>query len=142
LFHFRIGHNRNDKSKPRVKKKKRKKDKSKPATRETQREREMAVRQRAVATLPSLIRSLRKESPKPTNPSALLSLRRAFSLYERLDQSHRQLPRRPAPLPTVPSIFSRFFPLQNAMNYHSIITLFLQPSKSNPFSHFNHTYFA
>jgi NADH dehydrogenase [ubiquinone] 1 alpha subcomplex assembly factor 3 len=55
--------------------------------RETQREREreMAVRQRAVATLPSLIRSLRKESPKPTNPTALPSLRRAFSLYDQIN---------------------------------------------------------
>ncbi|KAK9273491.1 hypothetical protein L1049_018301 [Liquidambar formosana] len=45
----------------------------------------MAVRQRALATLPSLIRSLRKESsPKPPN-QALPSLRRAFSLYDQIN---------------------------------------------------------
>ncbi|XP_059427848.1 uncharacterized protein LOC132161686 [Corylus avellana] len=45
----------------------------------------MAVRQRAAATLPSLIRSLRNECPKPTNPTALPSLRRAFSLYDQIN---------------------------------------------------------
>ena len=48
----------------------------------------MAVRQRAMGTLPNLIRSLRKESllnPKPTNPSVLPSLRRAFSLYDQVN---------------------------------------------------------
>jgi hypothetical protein len=55
--------------------------------REREREREMAVRQRAVGTLPNLIRSLRKESPNPklTNPVVLPSLRRAFSLYDQIN---------------------------------------------------------
>lgn len=45
----------------------------------------MAVRQRAAATLPSLLRSLRKERfPKPPN-QALPSLRRAFSLYDQIN---------------------------------------------------------
>jgi hypothetical protein len=92
------------------------------------REREMAVRQGAVATLPSLIRSLRKESPKPTNPSALPSLRRAFSLYDQINLIDN--------VPEDQLRFQRYlllplFPLQNAMNYHSTVTLFLQ--HSNPF---------
>ncbi|KAG6630476.1 NADH dehydrogenase [ubiquinone] 1 alpha subcomplex assembly factor 3 isoform X1 [Carya illinoinensis] len=46
----------------------------------------MVVRQRAVvATLPNLIRSLRKECPKPTNQAVLPSLRRAFSLYDQIN---------------------------------------------------------
>ncbi len=47
----------------------------------------MAVRQRAVGTLPNLIRSLRMESPNPklTNPVVLPSLRRAFSLYDQIN---------------------------------------------------------
>lgn len=45
----------------------------------------MAVRQRAAATLPSLLRSLRKERLlKPPN-QALPSLRRAFSLYDQIN---------------------------------------------------------
>ncbi|KAJ7961830.1 NADH dehydrogenase [ubiquinone] 1 alpha subcomplex assembly factor 3 [Quillaja saponaria] len=44
----------------------------------------MAVRQRAVAALPNLIRNLRKETPKPHN-QALPSLRRAFSLYDQIN---------------------------------------------------------
>uniref|UniRef100_A0A5B7BW90 NADH dehydrogenase [ubiquinone] 1 alpha subcomplex assembly factor 3 n=1 Tax=Davidia involucrata TaxID=16924 RepID=A0A5B7BW90_DAVIN len=44
----------------------------------------MAVRQKAVATLPTLMRALRKESPKPTN-QPLPSLRRAFSLYDQIN---------------------------------------------------------
>ncbi|KAA8515780.1 hypothetical protein F0562_018609 [Nyssa sinensis] len=43
----------------------------------------MAARQRAVATLPTLMRALRKESPKPNQP--LPSLRRAFSLYDQIN---------------------------------------------------------
>ncbi|KAB1225051.1 NADH dehydrogenase [ubiquinone] 1 alpha subcomplex assembly factor 3 [Morella rubra] len=45
----------------------------------------MVVRQRAVAALPNLIRSLRKESPKPMNQAVLPSLRRAFSLYDQIN---------------------------------------------------------
>ncbi|KAF5732817.1 hypothetical protein HS088_TW17G00350 [Tripterygium wilfordii] len=46
----------------------------------------MAVRQRAVTTLPKLIQSLRKERPKPIyNNHALPSLRRAFSLYDQIN---------------------------------------------------------
>ncbi|KAF7825685.1 NADH dehydrogenase [ubiquinone] 1 alpha subcomplex assembly factor 3 [Senna tora] len=44
----------------------------------------MAVRHSAVSTLPSLIRSLRKDSPKPLN-HALPSLRRTFSLYDQIN---------------------------------------------------------
>ncbi|KAI4297246.1 hypothetical protein L6164_037141 [Bauhinia variegata] len=46
----------------------------------------MAVRQRAVATLPNLIRSLRKESLnlKP-HTTSLPSLRRGFSLYDQIN---------------------------------------------------------
>lgn len=47
----------------------------------------MAVRQRAVTTLPNLIRNLRNEQPfklkPPHNP--LPSLRRAFSLYDQIN---------------------------------------------------------
>ncbi|KAG7946000.1 hypothetical protein I3843_14G016000 [Carya illinoinensis] len=45
----------------------------------------MAMRQRAVATLPNLIRSLRKECAKPTSQAPLPSLRRAFSLYDQIN---------------------------------------------------------
>ncbi|XP_015895139.2 uncharacterized protein LOC107429027 [Ziziphus jujuba] len=45
----------------------------------------MAMRERAVATLPKLIRSLRKEPPKPTFQKRLPSLRRAFSLYDQIN---------------------------------------------------------
>ncbi|PSS24569.1 NADH dehydrogenase [ubiquinone] 1 alpha subcomplex assembly factor like [Actinidia chinensis var. chinensis] len=45
----------------------------------------MAARQRVVATLPTLIRALRKESPKPPNQRSLPSLRRAFSLYDQIN---------------------------------------------------------
>ncbi|KAK3035485.1 hypothetical protein RJ639_034455 [Escallonia herrerae] len=44
----------------------------------------MAVRQRAVATLPMLMRVLKKESPNPSN-RPLPSLRRAFSLYDQIN---------------------------------------------------------
>ena len=44
----------------------------------------MAVRHKAVSTLPNLIRSLRKDSPKPNN-HALPSLRRTFSLYDQIN---------------------------------------------------------
>ncbi|KAJ4958817.1 hypothetical protein NE237_025928 [Protea cynaroides] len=44
----------------------------------------MAARQRAATTLPSLIRALRKESPKPPSRN-LPSLRRAFSLYDQIN---------------------------------------------------------
>ncbi|XP_043718471.1 NADH dehydrogenase [ubiquinone] 1 alpha subcomplex assembly factor 3 [Telopea speciosissima] len=44
----------------------------------------MAARQRAATTLPSLIRALRKESPKPANQN-LPSLKRAFSLYDQIN---------------------------------------------------------
>ena len=44
----------------------------------------MFVRQRAVATLPTLMRALRKEPPKPTT-QPLPSLRRAFSLYDQIN---------------------------------------------------------
>ncbi|CAI9291613.1 uncharacterized protein LOC111891436 [Lactuca sativa] len=43
----------------------------------------MAVRQKAVATLPTLMRALRKESP--SLPQRLPSLRRAFSLYDQIN---------------------------------------------------------
>ncbi|CAL5381095.1 unnamed protein product [Camellia sinensis] len=55
------------------------------------REREMAVRQRAVATLPTLMRALRKGTPNPNpnpklpNQQPLPSLRRAFSLYDQIN---------------------------------------------------------
>ncbi|KAK7287202.1 hypothetical protein RIF29_00331 [Crotalaria pallida] len=47
----------------------------------------MAVRQRAVTALPTLIRSLRREQPplKPHAHSPLPSLRRAFSLYDQIN---------------------------------------------------------
>ncbi|KAL5560712.1 hypothetical protein UlMin_036923 [Ulmus minor] len=47
----------------------------------------MAVRERAVATLPKLIGSLRKQLPKPKAPHQQLlpSLRRAFSLYDQIN---------------------------------------------------------
>ncbi|KAL9429830.1 hypothetical protein AB3S75_025259 [Citrus x aurantiifolia] len=45
----------------------------------------MAVRQRAVTTLPNLMRSLRKASPKATPNQPLPSLRRAFSLYDQIN---------------------------------------------------------
>ncbi|XWS74701.1 hypothetical protein CRYUN_Cryun01aG0020500 [Craigia yunnanensis] len=47
----------------------------------------MAVRGRAVETLPKLIRSLRKDSPSSTRSQAqaLPSLRRAFSLYDQIN---------------------------------------------------------
>lgn len=44
----------------------------------------MAVRHSAVAKLPNLIRTLRKDSPKPLN-HALPSLRRTFSLYDQIN---------------------------------------------------------
>uniref|UniRef100_A0A5B6ZEV0 NADH dehydrogenase [ubiquinone] 1 alpha subcomplex assembly factor 3 n=1 Tax=Davidia involucrata TaxID=16924 RepID=A0A5B6ZEV0_DAVIN len=44
----------------------------------------MAVRQKAVATLPTLMRALRKESPKPPH-RPLPSLRRSFSLYDQIN---------------------------------------------------------
>lgn len=44
----------------------------------------MGVRERAVSTLPTLIRTLRRESPKLQNPR-LPSLRRAFSLYDQIN---------------------------------------------------------
>lgn len=44
----------------------------------------MAVRQKAVAALPTLMRALRKEVP-PGNHTALPSLRRAFSLYDQIN---------------------------------------------------------
>ncbi|KAL4569611.1 hypothetical protein LXL04_025252 [Taraxacum kok-saghyz] len=43
----------------------------------------MAVQQRAVAMLPTLMRALRKESP--SLPQRLPSLRRAFSLYDQIN---------------------------------------------------------
>ncbi|KAG5042944.1 hypothetical protein AAZX31_03G088400 [Glycine max] len=48
----------------------------------------MAVRQRAVSALPTLLRTLRKEPLKPRNHAhvnALPSLRRAFSLYDQIN---------------------------------------------------------
>ncbi|KAK7262420.1 hypothetical protein RJT34_29993 [Clitoria ternatea] len=46
----------------------------------------MAVRQRAVSALPTLLRSLRKDPLKPHNHAhALPSLRRAFSLYDQIN---------------------------------------------------------
>ncbi|KAJ0051979.1 hypothetical protein Pint_00017 [Pistacia integerrima] len=45
----------------------------------------MAVRQRAVATLPNLLKSLRKEFPKTSPNQQLPSLRRAFSLYDQIN---------------------------------------------------------
>ncbi|KAJ4727346.1 NADH dehydrogenase [ubiquinone] 1 alpha subcomplex assembly factor 3-like [Melia azedarach] len=45
----------------------------------------MAVRQRAVTTLPNLIRSLRNDSPKAIPNQPLPSLRRAFSLYDQIN---------------------------------------------------------
>ncbi|KAL7203950.1 hypothetical protein ACSBR2_017082 [Camellia fascicularis] len=49
----------------------------------------MAVRQRAVATLPTLMRALRKgttsPNPKLPNQQPLPSLRRAFSLYNQIN---------------------------------------------------------
>ncbi|KAH9733620.1 NADH dehydrogenase 1 alpha subcomplex assembly factor 3 [Citrus sinensis] len=45
----------------------------------------MAVRQRAVTTLPNLMRSLRKGSPKAAPNQPLPSLRRAFSLYDQIN---------------------------------------------------------
>ncbi|CAL5331205.1 unnamed protein product [Camellia sinensis] len=51
----------------------------------------MAVRQRAVATLPTLMRVLRKGTPNPNpnpklpNQQPLPSLRRAFSLYDQIN---------------------------------------------------------
>jgi len=46
----------------------------------------MAVRQRAVSALPTLLRTLRKEPSKPHNHvNALPSLRRAFSLYDQIN---------------------------------------------------------
>ncbi|PSS10080.1 NADH dehydrogenase [ubiquinone] 1 alpha subcomplex assembly factor like [Actinidia chinensis var. chinensis] len=45
----------------------------------------MAARQRVVATLPTLMRALRKENPKPPNQRSLPSLRRAFSLYDQIN---------------------------------------------------------
>ncbi|KAL2478065.1 hypothetical protein Fot_47291 [Forsythia ovata] len=44
----------------------------------------MAVRQRAVATLPTLMRALRKETTSKQN-QPLPSLRRAFSLYDQIN---------------------------------------------------------
>ncbi|KAL0308725.1 UNVERIFIED_CONTAM: hypothetical protein Sradi_5814800 [Sesamum radiatum] len=44
----------------------------------------MAVRQRAVAALPTLMRALRKEAP-PSHHTPLPSLRRAFSLYDQIN---------------------------------------------------------
>ncbi|KAJ0254862.1 NADH dehydrogenase [Hirschfeldia incana] len=43
------------------------------------------VRQKATATLPKLIRAMRKESPKQQNNLVLPSLRRAFSLYDQIN---------------------------------------------------------
>lgn len=45
---------------------------------------EMAVRQRAVAALPTLLRALRKEGISKQN-QPLPSLRRAFSLYDQIN---------------------------------------------------------
>ncbi|CAH9095646.1 unnamed protein product [Cuscuta europaea] len=48
----------------------------------------MAVRQKAVAALPTLMRALRKEFPKHNNShpiQPLPSLRRAFSLYDQIN---------------------------------------------------------
>ncbi|KAL3628435.1 hypothetical protein CASFOL_027481 [Castilleja foliolosa] len=44
----------------------------------------MAVRQRAVTTLPTLMRALKKEA-STHQPTALPSLRRAFSLYDQIN---------------------------------------------------------
>ncbi|GMH08646.1 hypothetical protein Nepgr_010486 [Nepenthes gracilis] len=44
----------------------------------------MALRQKAVATLPVLLRSLKKDNPKPATQQ-LPSLRRAFSLYDQIN---------------------------------------------------------
>jgi len=46
----------------------------------------MAVRQKAVSALPTLLRTLRKEPLKPhSHVNALPSLRRAFSLYDQIN---------------------------------------------------------
>ncbi|KAF8053818.1 hypothetical protein N665_1372s0006 [Sinapis alba] len=45
----------------------------------------MAVRQKAIATLPKLIRAMRKEAPKQQENLVLPSLRRAFSLYDQIN---------------------------------------------------------
>ncbi|XP_044494178.1 uncharacterized protein LOC123217302 [Mangifera indica] len=45
----------------------------------------MAVRQRALATLPNLLKSMRKEFPKASTNQQLPSLRRAFSLYDQIN---------------------------------------------------------
>ncbi|KAL7125997.1 hypothetical protein ABFS83_14G154800 [Erythranthe nasuta] len=45
----------------------------------------MAVRQKAVAALPTLMRALRKEAAPPRHQTALPSLRRAFSLYDQIN---------------------------------------------------------
>lgn len=49
---------------------------------------EMAVRQKAVATLPALMRAMRKGTPNPNHMplnQPLPSLRRAFSLYDQIN---------------------------------------------------------
>ena len=45
----------------------------------------MAARQKAVATLPNLIRSIRKDRRRPGLSQPLPSLRRAFSLYDQIN---------------------------------------------------------
>lgn len=45
----------------------------------------MAARQKAVATLPNLIRSLKKDRRRPGLSQPLPSLRRAFSLYDQIN---------------------------------------------------------
>ncbi|XAR63317.1 hypothetical protein NMG60_11023214 [Bertholletia excelsa] len=45
----------------------------------------MAVRQKAVATLPTLMRAMGKGTPKSSNHQLLPSLRRAFSLYDQIN---------------------------------------------------------
>lgn len=48
----------------------------------------MAVRQKAVATLPALMRAMRKGTPNPNHMplnQPLPSLRRAFSLYDQIN---------------------------------------------------------
>ncbi|CAK9328544.1 unnamed protein product [Citrullus colocynthis] len=45
----------------------------------------MAARQKAVATLPNLIRSLRNDRRRPGLSQPLPSLRRAFSLYDQIN---------------------------------------------------------
>lgn len=52
---------------------------------ETRRLRKMAARQKAVATLPSLIRTLKNDRRKPGFSQPLPSLRRAFSLYDQIN---------------------------------------------------------